>query len=66
MRILSQVTDTLPGMETTLIAQDLFEFDDPLLECPLCGGIIDQLALTVDWAGFDPPNCSDCGVVLAA
>lgn len=53
-------------MENTLLVQDLFEIDDPVVECPLCGGIIDQLALTVDWAGFDPPNCSDCGVVLAA
>ena len=53
------------GMDTTLMAEDL-EIDGPVVECPLCGGIIDLLGLTVDWAGFDPPNCSDCGVVLAA
>ena len=64
--ILSQVADTLSGMDTTLMTEDVIDIDDPVVECPLCGGIIDQLALTVDWAGFEPPSCSNCGAVLAA
>ncbi|MEE8490518.1 MAG: hypothetical protein V3S60_02655 [Acidimicrobiia bacterium] len=53
-------------MDTTFMTEEVIEFDDPVIECPLCGGIVDQLALTTDWAGFDPPSCADCGVVLAA
>jgi hypothetical protein len=41
-------------------------FEGPEAQCPVCLGTIDQLALTLDLAGFNGLACHDCGVVLAA
>ncbi len=41
-------------------------FEGPALECPVCLGTIDQLALTLDISGAGELACADCGAVLAA
>lgn len=41
-------------------------FEGPQTECPICRGVIDQLALTLDLSGYGALECSDCGAVLAA
>lgn len=41
-------------------------FDGPAVECPVCRGTIEQLALVLDLAGAEPVSCGSCGALLAA
>jgi hypothetical protein len=40
--------------------------DGPAGVCPVCTGVIDQLALTLDAGGYEPASCAECGALLAA
>ena len=55
-----------PGLVGPFGIEAVGLFDGPAAVCPVCTGVIDQLALTLDQGGYEPASCGECGALLAA